>query len=117
VPELELARAPEGETAGLKPRRKPPTYAAGVAVTGAACALLCLAIAWTVDDPNRAVFAQALGIAAAIALLTSASNIAVIAGKEQRQRSYALPINRSVLNTLILMVLTAAASVALWWSR
>ena len=113
VPDVDLARAPEGETVGLKPRRKPPNYAVGIAVTGAICALVCLAIGWTIQDPDRAVFAQAVAIAAAVALLTSASTIAVIAGKERSRGRKKLPINRSVINTMALMLVLIIAAVAL----
>jgi hypothetical protein len=63
------------------------------------------------------VFAQAIAIAAAVALLTSASTISVIAGKEGRREQRKLPINRGVVNTMVLMLLLSAAAVALWWSR
>ena len=83
VSDAKLRKAPEGETVGLKPRRKAPPYAVGVAVMGAITALACLSLAWVVDEPSRAVFAQALAVGCAVALLTSASRIAVLAGKEK----------------------------------
>ena len=118
VPDVDLARAPEGETMGLKPRRMPPGYAVGVAAIGAACALLCLGLGWLIDDSHRAVFAQAISVASAIALLTSASTIAVIAGKERssRRRS-ALPVNRKVVTTLVLTAVAMAVAVALYMIR
>ncbi len=117
VPDVDLERAPEGETAGLKPRRKTPQSAVVVAAAGAVCAVICLGLAWTIEEPNRAVFGQAIAIGAAIALLTSASTISVIAGRDRRRDRGKLPINRGVLNTVLLMLLVSAAAVSLWWSR
>jgi hypothetical protein len=119
VPDAELGRAPEGETVGLKPRRKPPQRAVAIAVVGAVVAVACLALGWTVSDPSRAVFAQAGATAAAIAMLTSASSIAVLVGRERRRdgRRARLPIDRSVINTLLLMSLVVAAAIALLWTK
>jgi hypothetical protein len=119
VSDAKLRKAPEGETVGLKPRRKAPPYAVGVAVMGAICALACMALAWVVKEPSRAVFAQALAVGCAVALLTSASRIAVLAGKEKSRsaRRARLPINRRVINTVVLMLLVAALAVLLQWSK
>jgi hypothetical protein len=117
VPDAKLRKAPEGETAGLKPRRKAPAHAAGVAVAGAVSALACLALAWRVEDPSRAVFAQAAATGCAVALLTSASRVAVLLGREPSSGPSTLPINRGVLNTLLLMVLVGALAVLLQWSK
>jgi hypothetical protein len=119
LPDAKLRKAPEGETVGLKPRRKAPPYAVGVAVMGAICALACMALAWMIDDPSRAVFGQALAVGCAVALLTSASRIAVLAGKERPRssRRARFPINRRVVNTLVLMLLVIALAVLLQWSK
>ena len=119
VSEANLRKAPEGETVGLKPRRKAPPYAVGVAVVGAICAFACMALAWVVEDPSRAVFAQALAVGCAVALLTSASRIAVLAGKEKPRGSARarLPINRRVLNSIVLMLLVVALAILLQWSK
>lgn len=119
VPEARLRKAPEGETVGLKPRRKAPPYAVGVAVMGAICAFSCLALAWVVKEPSRAVFAQALAVGCAVALLTSASRIAVLAGKERSRSSSRsrLPFNRRVVNSILLMLLVVALAVLLQWSK
>lgn len=119
VSDAKLRTAPEGETVGLKPRRQPAPYAVGVAVVGAICAMACLALAWVVSDPSRAVFAQALAVGSAVALLTSASRIAVLAGKEKPRggRGARFPINRRVVNTIVLMLLVAALAVLLHMSK
>ncbi len=114
VPDEKLSMAPEGETAGLSPRRKPPVAAVVVAGAGAACAAGCLALAWRVDDPSRAVFAHAVAVGAAVALVTSASTVAVAAGREHRRegRRARLPINRKVFNNLLLMAVVVALALA-----
>jgi hypothetical protein len=114
VPDEKLSMAPEGEAAGLTPRRKPPVVAVVVAGVGAACGAFCLALAWRVEDPSRAVFAHAAAVGAAVALLTSASTVAVVAGREHRRegRRPRLPINRKVFNNLILMALVVALAIA-----
>jgi hypothetical protein len=117
VPDSKLRLAPEGETVGLKPRRKAPPHAAGVAIAGVVSALGCLVLAWRVSDPSRAVFAQAAAAACAVALLTSASRVAVLLGREPSTGPASLPINRGVLNTLLLMVLVGALAVLLQWSK
>lgn len=119
VSDAKLRKAPEGETVGLKPRRRAPPYAVGVAVMGAICAFTCLALAWVVKEPSRAVFAQALAVGCAVALLTSASRIAVLAGKEKPRstRRARFPINRRVVNSVVLMLLVVALAVLLQWSK
>ncbi len=119
VSDANLRKAPEGETVGLKPRRKAPPYAAGVAIMGAICALACLALAWMVSEPSRAVFAQALATGAAVALLTSASRIAVLAGKDKSRgaRRARLPIDRRVVKSILLMLLLCGLGVLMQWSK
>lgn len=115
VPDDKLSMAPEGATAGLTPRRKAPMVAVVVAGAGALCAAACLALAWRVEDPSRAIFGQAVAVGAAVALLTSSSTVAVAAGREGRRegRRARLPINRKVFNNVLLMAAVVALAVAL----
>ena len=116
VSDAELYKAPEGDTMGLQPRRRPPTYAGAIAGMGALAAASCLALTWTIDDPMRAVFGQALACASAVALLTAASSVAVLAGRA-RSRELSeprVPLNRKVVNTLVWMVFVASAAVAIY---
>jgi hypothetical protein len=119
VPVGDLKSAPEGDTRGLKPRRRPAPYAVGVAVAGAVFGLSCLALAWRIEDVNRAVFGQAVAVGCAIALITSASTIAVLAGKDKRRdgRKARLPIDRKVLNSMLAMLLFGALAVAVYLTR
>jgi hypothetical protein len=113
VGEAQLRRAPEGETSGLRPRRRPPVYAVAVAVAGALGALGCLALAWRVEDPTRAVLAQAVAAGCAVALVTAAATVAVAAGREtSRDGTTRLPIDRRVVNTVVAMLVVGALAAA-----
>lgn len=119
VADADLEKAPEGDTMGLLPRRRPPAYAAAIAAIGALAASSCLALGWLIEEPSRAVFGQALAAAAAIALLTGASLVAVIAGRDKSRESKTpkLPINRRVVNTMLLMLLVAIGTVAIYMTQ
>jgi len=116
VSDADLGKAPEGDTMGLQPRRRPPAYAAAVAALGALAAASCLGLGWMIEDPSRAVFGQALAAAAAIALLTGASLVAVIVGRDKSRepKRARLPINRKVVNTMLLMMLVAVGTIAIY---
>jgi hypothetical protein len=114
VMDEDLGRAPEGDTSGLKPRRRAPPYAVVVAVLGAVAALSCLAAAWWVAEPSRGVLAHAVATACAVALITSAATVAVAAGRERKEDGppARLPIDRRVVNTLLLMLLVGGIALA-----
>ncbi|HZO15383.1 MAG TPA: hypothetical protein VFB62_19045 [Polyangiaceae bacterium] len=117
VGDEDLARAPEGETSGLKPRRRPPAYAVGVAVLGAAAALSCLAAPWFVTEPSRGVLAHAVATGCAVALITSAATVAVTAGRERKEEGKPrLPIDRRVVNTMLFMLLVGAMILAVFFT-
>lgn len=118
VDDQRLVAAPEGETSGLEPRRRPPWSAVAVAALGVGGAFLCLGLAWRIPTGSRAVLAQAVATGAAVALVTSGSSVAVAAGRERRRdRRAKIPINRRVLNGLLLMVAMVALAIALSYSR
>ncbi|RLB47795.1 MAG: hypothetical protein DRI90_25995 [Deltaproteobacteria bacterium] len=112
VPSVKLKKAPPGRLGGLKPRRETPHHAVAVAAAGAITGIGCLVMAWRVEDASRAVFAQAIATGCAIALVTSASTVAVLAGKDKRRAGYRsrFPIDRRVLNLLALMLLVGSAA-------
>jgi hypothetical protein len=112
VPAVKLKKAPPGKLGGLRPRRQTPHHAVAVAATGAVTGLGCLVMAWRVEDASRAVFAQAIATGCAIALVTSASTVAVLAGKDQRRAGHRrrFPIDRRVVNLLVLMLLIGGAA-------
>ncbi|MEM1032765.1 MAG: hypothetical protein AAF928_13210 [Myxococcota bacterium] len=119
VPDDKLEHAPEGDTSGLRPRRTTPLFAVGMAGAGIVGAAACLGLAWRVSDPDRAVFAQAIAVGAAVAVLTAASTVATVSGRERRRdrgrRRW--PIDRTVVNTLLLMAMVSGAALGLYVSR
>ena len=118
VPDSQLATAPEGDTVGLKPRRETPHSAVAIAGVGATLSFVCLALAWQVTDPTRAIWAQALAVGASVALLTAGARVSVIAGKEHRREGRPkLPLNRRAINTIVMMLIVAGLLVALHLSR
>jgi len=112
VPAIRLKKAPSGKLGGLRPRRETPHHAVAVAAAGALTGLGCLVMAWRVEDASRAVFAQAVATGCAVALVTSASTVAVLAGKDRRRAAgrRRFPVDRRVLNLLLLMLLTGGAA-------
>ncbi|MEM9691747.1 MAG: hypothetical protein AAGA56_04330 [Myxococcota bacterium] len=86
VDEDAMVRAPDGETQGLVPRRQ-PAPSAFVLMTGAVLmATGLLVLAWRIEAPGRGVFAQSLGTASAVAILTAGSALAVFVGQGERRR-------------------------------
>jgi hypothetical protein len=111
LPEAEIARVRIGASRGLAPRRRLPRSAAVVALAGVLGAALVWALAWRVDDRDRAVLAQALAVAASVALVTVTARVAVLMGRETREgQSQRLPVNRAVVNTMVLLGLLLAAA-------
>lgn len=112
VPAIRLNKAPSGKLGGLRPRRETPHHAVAVAAVGALTGLGCLVMAWRVEDASRAVFAQAVATGCAVALVTSASTVAVLTGKDRRRAGARArwPVDRRVLNLLLLMVLFGGAA-------
>lgn len=118
IPEHQLKGAPIGEASGLTPRRKRPTSALIIALAGVLTAFGCLALAWRVTEPHRAVFAHTIAVAGAISLMTVASLIAVIVGQDRAPgRAAKIPLTRGGLTTLLLLLIIAALTVALHLSE
>jgi hypothetical protein len=97
----------------LEPRKLPPLRVPWSLVVATLGALACLALAWRAAEPGRAVMLQGVALAAAVALVTACSRMALAQGQKRalpapRQRlSYAFPWLMGLLTLLV----TAAA----WW--
>lgn len=118
VPDVDLKLAPVGDTSGLKPRRRMPAAAVGVAGGGVVGALACLALAWSITEPDRAVLGHAAAVGCAIALITSSASLAVIAGRDRGKSSRTrLPLDKRVLNTLLAMLLLLVLGLAIHFVR
>lgn len=107
VPDEELHEAPVGITRGLAPRRAPPRFAIALAGLGIVLGLFCLALAWDVQDPDRATWAQALGVGAAVSLTTGGCTVALVAGQRDEARVEGTRLGGAVLRSFLLVVLLA----------
>ncbi len=111
VPASSLEAAPPGATTGLGPRRRPPRLALFIAAFGTLAGFACLALAMRIEEPARRLFAQALGVVAAVALIASAANIAARMGGELRagDRRRSQGESRAVRSVVLFLVVVAAA--------
>lgn len=73
--------ASDREAPELRARAHLPPLAAAIVAFGALASLALLMLAWRVRDPDRAVFAQAVAVACAVALVSAASSVAVARGR------------------------------------
>lgn len=103
------------EATSLPPRRRLPPLALGVTLGGTAAAAICLALAWRISDPSRAVLGHVIAVAAAVALLAAASTVAVLTTRARRVRSIIWAQPRTVMRPLLrsIVVLVAVGSVVL----
>ncbi len=110
----QLEVAPPGARATLEPRRGTPVSATLVGSSGVVFGLGCLGLAWSVEEPSRAVWARAIGVLAAVSLSSAAASIAVIvardghAGSAQRQ-----PVDGRIIRALCAIALLVAAGFAI----
>lgn len=91
----------------LLPRASLPALATAVSALGVAAALLFLALAFRVRDPDRALVSQAVALACAVAVVIASGTIATARGKPRptsRRR-----LTPPVVRALLLLVTTAIA--------
>jgi hypothetical protein len=118
LPDARLRDAPPGDVQGLRPRRQTPQLALAIAGAGTLAGIACIVLAWLVDDPARAIFAQAIGTAAAIALITASAAVASVMGKDERPgQAPRLAIDRRMVRTLLVLALIAGGALALYLLR
>jgi len=103
-------REPEPGVAPLTARSSLPTLAVPITVIGVVAALGCMATAWYVEHPDRALLGQAAAIASAVALITASATVAVARGKRKRwsSRRFTPRAVRSLMLLLLLGLLGAA---------
>jgi len=112
LPDERLAAAPPGNASGLKPRRPAPRGALAIGSLGVLGGLVCLALAWRVDGTTRAVWARAVGVLGATALVSAASSIASVMAREERVGAVERwPVDARVLRSLLALCLVAGAGV------
>lgn len=91
----------------LLPRSALPALATTVSALGVAAALLYLALAFRVRDPDRALVSQAAALGCAVAVVTASGIVATVRGKHRSPTGRRL--TPPVVRALLLLVTTAIA--------
>lgn len=114
VPDSQLGLAPEGETLNLKPRRPPRRATLFIVAFGTLCGLGCLAAAATITGGTRAVLAQVIATAAAIAFISTSARLAALGGttaskegRSRRRKKQAPGLFRAWVPVLVAAILMA----------
>jgi hypothetical protein len=104
-----LRRGPTHDPAAplLQARATLPRLAIPIATVGIVGALVCIAAAWRVRDVERALVAQAMAVATAVALVATAASVGVLRGK--RTAVVGRRINAPAARALMLLVMVAVA--------
>jgi hypothetical protein len=91
----------------LLPRAALPALATTITGLGVLAALVFLALAFWVRDPDRALVAQATALACAVAVVTASGIVATVRGKHRAPSGRRL--SPPVIRALLLLVVTAIA--------
>ncbi|WP_433935743.1 hypothetical protein AB3662_13520 [Sorangium cellulosum] len=103
---------PDPDAPLLQARAHLPPLAAAVVAFGALVSLAILVLAWRVRDPDRALLAQAVAVACAVALITAASGVAVARGRRHTAGGRRLT-HRAVRQLLVLIVFAVLGAVVM----
>ncbi|AGP35785.1 hypothetical protein [Sorangium cellulosum] len=103
---------PDPDVPLLQPRAHLPPLAAVIVAFGALVSLAILVLAWRVRDPDRALLAQAVAVACAVALITAASGVAVARGRRYTAGARRLT-HRAVRQLLVLIVFAVLGAVVM----
>ncbi|AUX31128.1 MULTISPECIES: hypothetical protein [Sorangium] len=103
---------PDPDVPLLQPRAHLPPLAAVIVAFGALVSLAILVLAWRVRDPDRALLAQAVAVACAVALITAASGVAVARGRRHTAGARRLT-HRAVRQLLVLIVFAVLGAVVM----
>ncbi|CAN92741.1 MULTISPECIES: hypothetical protein [Sorangium] len=103
---------PEPDAPLLQARAHLPPLATAIVAFGALVSLAILVLAWRIRDPERALLAQAVAVACAVALITAASGVAVARGRRHTGGGRRLP-HRAVRHLVVLIVFAVLGAVAM----
>lgn len=98
--------ASDAHASSLQARAGLPALALPIASTGVAASLALLVLAWRVRDPERALLAQAVALACAIAVIGASAVVATARGKRTDAPSCLTP---AAIRPLVLLVTVAIA--------
>ncbi|AUX41513.1 hypothetical protein SOCE26_029270 [Sorangium cellulosum] len=96
---------PDAEAPLLQARAHLPPLAVPIVAFGALVSLAVLVLAWRVRDPERALLAQAVAVACAVALVSAASSVAVARGG--RPAAGARRLTHHAVRQLLLLIVFA----------
>ncbi|WP_437513632.1 hypothetical protein [Sorangium sp. So ce1099] len=103
---------PDPDAPLLQARGHLPPLATPVVAFGALVSLAILVLAWRVRDLDRALLAQAVAVACAVALITGASGVAVARGRRHTAGARRLT-HRAVRYLLVLIVFAVLGAVVM----
>ncbi|WP_437817967.1 hypothetical protein [Sorangium sp. So ce1078] len=103
---------PDPDAPLLQARAHLPPLATVVVAFGALVSLAILVLAWRVRDPERALLAQAVAVACAVALITAAAGVAVARGRRSTAGARRLT-HRAVRQLLVLIVFAVLGAVVM----
>ncbi|MGK4005929.1 hypothetical protein WMF31_25130 [Sorangium sp. So ce1036] len=103
---------PDPDAPLLQARAHLPPLAVPLVAFGALVSLAILVLAWRVRDPERALLAQAVGVACSVALITAAAGVAVARGRRQTTAGRRLT-DRAARQLLVLIVVAVLGAVVM----
>ena len=101
----------DAEAAALQPRTTLPRLAVPIASAGVAAALVVIALAWRLTDPDRALVAHAVAVGAAVGVISAAATVATSRGR--RRSSSARRFTSAAVRNLVLFAVVAVAGAIL----
>lgn len=103
---------PDPDAPLLQARAHLPPFAVPLVAFGAFVSLAILVLAWRVRDPERALLAQAVGVACSVALISAAAAVAVARGRRHTAAGRRLP-HRAVRQVLLLIAFAVLGAVVM----
>ncbi len=101
----------DADAAALQPRTTLPRLAVPIASAGVAAAIVLIALAWRLVDPDRALVAQAVAVGAAVGVVSAAATVATSRGR--RRSSSGRRFTSAAVRNLVLFAVVAVAGAIL----
>jgi hypothetical protein len=101
----------DADAAALQARARLPRLAVPIASAGVGAAVVLIALAWRIADPDRALVAHAVAVAAAVGVISSAATVATSRGR--RRSSSGRRFTSAAVRNLVLFAVAALAGAVL----